>query len=189
MAVRIERSKSKNYVMLPGFVIVCLISLFLLLSALGLFPSKMDLEPIAWIVLSILFISSAYFIYLSTKQLNSKKAAFIIDDQGFTYSITALGYKLGFIEWKDIKELKTIEGLGNSYISVIVHNPEKYLGRIKSGFLKKQTQKRLFEPNKYQNVLLTISASGLHEFEFEELERLLTSKLNAYHEARQNITA
>ena len=180
MAVRVELSKNKSYVMLPGFVVVALISLFLLLSACGIFPKKMAIEPFALVILSLLFISSAYFIYLAVKKLNNKKAGLIADDNGFIYNGTGLGAAIGYIEWADIKTLAAVEGLGNSYLTVEVHDPEKYLAKIESTFLRKQTQKRIYQAEKYRGILLTVSANGFQEFSFEELEKLLTNKLAVF---------
>ncbi len=186
MAVRVELSKNKSYVMLPGFVVVGIISLFLLLSASGIFPVKIAIEPVALVIFSLLLISSAYFIFLTIRKLNNKRAGLIANDEGFTYNATVLGAALGFIRWKDIKNLNTVEGLGNSYLSVEVYNPEEYLKKITSGFLRKQTQKNIYESEKHRGILLTVSANGLQEFSFKDLERLLTSKLNDFRKNQQN---
>ena len=180
MAIRVELSKNKSYIMLPGFIVVGLVSLFLLLSACGIFPVKMSIEPAAIVIFSLLLISSAYFIFLKIQKLNNKQAGLIADDEGFIYNATALGAAIGYIKWKDVKNLNVVEGLGNSYLTVEVSNPNDYIGKIKSHFLRKQTQKRIYEAEKHRGVLLTISANGLHEFSFKELERLLTDKLNDF---------
>ncbi len=172
--------------MLPGFIVVGLISLFLLLSTCGIFPVKIKMQPAAVVIFSLLLISSTYFIFLTIRKLNNKQPGLIANDEGFTYNATTLGTALGFIRWKDIKTLNTVEGLGNSYLSVEVYNPEEYLSRITSGFLRKQTQKRIYESEKYRGVLLTVSANGLQEFSFSELERLLTNKLNDFRKEQQS---
>lgn len=166
--------------MLSCFTIVVLTSLFLLLSACGIFPVKMSIEPFALVVFSILFISSAYFTYLTVKKVNGKQPGLLADDKGFTYNATTLGATLGHIKWKDIKNLKAVDGLGNSYLAVEVFNPDDYLNRISSDFLRKQTQKRIYESEKHRGVLLTVSANGLREFSFKELERMLTEKLETF---------
>lgn len=186
MAVRVELSKNKSYAMLPGFIVVGLISLFLLLAACGVFPVKISIEPAALVIFSLLLISSAYFIYLAIRKLNNKQPGLIVDDEGFIYNATALGAALGFIKWKDIKTLNAVEGLGNSYFTVEVYNPDDYLNKIKSNFLRKQTRKRIYESDKHRGILLTVSANGLQEFDFGDLERVLTNKLNDFRAEKQN---
>ncbi|MDR0660124.1 MAG: hypothetical protein LBG19_04855 [Prevotellaceae bacterium] len=181
MAVRAELSKNKSYAMLPGFVVVALISLFLLLSACGIFPMKMRIEPAALIIFSLLLLSSGYFIYLTIRKLNNKQAGLIADDEGFIYNGTALGSAIGYIKWQDIKTLNAVEGLGNSYLTVEVYNPDCYLNKIKSNFLRNQTKKRIQGSEKHRGILLTISANGLQDFEFSELERLFINKLADFH--------
>jgi len=186
MAVKIELDKNKSFAMLPGFVIVGLVSLFILLAACRVFPIAMSVQPIALVVFSLLFASSSYFIYLAVKKLQSKKAGLTIDEEGFSYSATALGAAIGDIKWADIKELKTVEGYGSSYIAVEVYNPEYYAKRITSSFLRKQTENRIYKSYKYKSILLTLSANGLHECDFDELKRLLANKLNDYRQAQKN---
>ena len=180
MAVQVKLSNNKSYVMLPGFIVVALASLFLLLSACGVFPVRMTIEPIALVLFSLLLASSAYFIFLAVQKLNSKQIGLIVNDEGFACNATALGSALGFIRWEDVKSLDTIDGLGNSYLAVKVHNPDSYLIKVKSSFLRNQTRKRIYKSNKHQGVLLTISANGLCDFSFSELEKLLNDKLNNF---------
>lgn len=180
MAVKVELSKTKGYTMLPGFVVIGLIALFFLLSASGVLPVKMKVEPVALVIFSLLLISSAYFIYLTIKKINSKKLGLFADEEGFTYNATNLGCSLGQIKWEDIKTLKSIEGMGNSYIAVEVHNPEAYLKKIKSNFLRKQTEKRVLNSDNHKGVLLTVSANELQDFDFSSLERLFANKLDDY---------
>ncbi len=126
-------------------------------------------------IIAILFFGAAG-IY-GIKKLFDKKVGLVIDENGITDNSNASS--IGLIEWNDILEIKTEQVMSTKFLLIEVENPEKYIGKAKSGM-----KARLMKANmKMYGTPLSITSNTL-KYDFNELEKLIQNKFENNRNAR-----
>jgi len=110
---------------------------------------------------------------LLVKKLGDNSPGLTISDKGITDNSTAVG--AGFIPWDDIIEMKEIQVVNQTFINVLVKNPQDYIDRQKSTFKRKSLQLNF---NRY-GCVIGISSNGL-KCNYKELREILNSKFAEY---------
>ncbi|KUJ51614.1 hypothetical protein AR685_08165 [Chryseobacterium sp. JAH] len=106
-------------------------------------------------------------------RLSNKKPGLIINEKGINDNSSALA--LGFIPWKDIKEVKMVNVNQNKFILVIVQNPIDYLNKT-TQWLKLRGLKLNF---RYYETPICISANSL-QINFDDLYKLLVDNAKQF---------
>ncbi|MCI3938893.1 hypothetical protein MQX03_16960 [Chryseobacterium aahli] len=106
-------------------------------------------------------------------RLFNKKPGLIINEKGINDNSSALA--LGFIPWKDIREVKMVTVNQNKFILIIVWNPIDYLNKT-TQWLKLRGLKLNF---RYYETPICISANSL-QIKFDELYTLLVDNVNQF---------
>jgi len=106
-------------------------------------------------------------------RLFTKNPGLIINEKGIYDNSSALA--LGFIPWKDIREVKKITVNQNRFILIVVNNPIDYLNKT-TQWLKLRGLKMNF---RYYDTPICISANSL-QIKFDELYKLLGDNVNQF---------
>jgi hypothetical protein len=104
-------------------------------------------------IASIIFglLGLIYFLW----KLKDAKPGLIIDASGITDNASAVA--AGFIPWKDIKDITLTQVMNQSFIMIIVHDPESYIQRQTSAI-----KRTLMNLNyKHYASPINITANGL----------------------------
>ena len=107
-----------------------------------------------------------FFIF---KKLFDKSPGLIISDEGVFDNSS--GVSVGFVPWTDIVEIKETKVLNQTFINLVVKNPQDYIDRQKSVFKRKSIQINY----KSYGTVIGISANGL-KIKFKELKALLDER-------------
>ncbi|MCF6405117.1 hypothetical protein L3C95_19600 [Chitinophaga filiformis] len=83
----------------------------------------------------LLFAVGSFFI---VKRLRNKKAGLIISDDGIIDNMSAANP--GLIPWSDIEEVVSNSVMKQEFLTLIVRNPEEYIGRQRSFLIRKTMQ-------------------------------------------------
>lgn len=152
-----------------GFVVLC----YYLFKYPEDFTSYRYRNPkVAKVVGAIgMFFFSIILIYIPIK-LFDKKPGLIIDEKGIFDNSSAV--TVGFIEWSDVKSLKTISINSTKLLLICMYNPEKYM----DGF-NKVKRVMLKTNNRIYGTPISINATGL-KINFKNLEELITEKFQQY---------
>ena len=119
-------------------------------------------EILSWIVGGIGIVFFGATTYYSSRAIFQNKPGLVLDEEGITdYSS---GVAAGFIPWKDVEEIQTTKVFSQSFILIMVQNPETYLDRAES-IISRRAMEANF--NSY-GTPITISANSL-KISFEEL--------------------
>jgi len=168
--IEIPLSKSKLTLMLVG----CIAFVALGLWMFSYQPTSGD-PP--WMIRPLIVTASiaatvffGFCGFLAIKKLNSPLPGLIINNEGITnYSS---GLSAGPIPWKDILEVKTTSALSQSFILIMVSNPQEHIDRQPSAIKRKAMTVNY----KTYGTPVCISANGLKS-NFNDLYRLLTENL------------
>jgi hypothetical protein len=126
---------------------------------------------------SILFFGTVgFFIF---KKLRDRSPGLIISDQGIVDNSS--GISAGFIPWTDILEINETKVINQTFINLIVKNPQDYIDRQKSVFRRKAMQ---LNYNSYGTVI-GISANGLKS-NYSELKAMLENKFEEFKQNKLN---
>lgn len=107
------------------------------------------------------------------KKLFDKKAGLIINESGI-YDNTS-GVSVGLIEWNDIIEIKMQQIMTTKFVSIYVHNPDKYINRAKSKMMI-----RIMKTNMNMcGTPISISSNTL-KYNFNKLNKLLVESFEKY---------
>jgi hypothetical protein len=121
-------------------------------------------------VASVLFFGLTGF--YSFKQLFHKSTGLIIDWNGITDNSGPSG--VGFIDWNDIREIRTMEFKSSKFLLIFPADPEKYLRN--SG----TARRKAMEGNiKLFGTPLSISSGNL-KCSFDKLEKMILEGLNEH---------
>lgn len=103
------------------------------------------------------------------KKLFDKKVGLTIDSNGITDNSNASS--IGLIEWNDISDIITKQVMSTKFLLINVQNPEKYIGKAKSGIKAKLLRANM----KMYGTPLSITSNTL-KYDFEELEKLIQTE-------------
>jgi hypothetical protein len=139
------------------------------------------LEYDSWMQPLIGVLSMAFFGLTGSIGINKlldSRPGLIINEQGIHDNSS--GLSAGFIPWEDIENIGEIRIQNQTFVQIIVKDPEKYLQRAK-GWQKSAQKLNL----RLYGSVINISANSL-KINFLELKTLLKNQLLVYRE-RQNL--
>ncbi|MGD1318843.1 STM3941 family protein [Chryseobacterium sp. 2R14A] len=122
-------------------------------------------------ILLVVFFGFAEIIFFI--RLFNINPGLIINEKGIIDNTSIFG--LGFIPWKDIRDIKTVKINNGNFILVLLKNPSYYITST-SHWLKRKSLKTSF---KYHNTPLCMSANSL-AINFDELYRLLVNNMKKF---------
>lgn len=129
------------------------------------------MRPIPRVLSGILFV--IFFGFAATIlfiRLFTKNQGLLINEKGIIDNSSFAG--LGFIPWKDVKDIKTIKVNSGNFIIVLLNNPSYYINST-THYLKRRLLKNNF--NYYETPIL-ISANSL-KINHKKLYELLLSEM------------
>ena len=167
--IEIQLSKSKLTLLFLGSIMFVGLGVWYVIS-----PPKVNISifsnPTAVFIVglaSILFFGLVgFFIF---KKLFDNSPGLIISDEGVFDNSS--GASAGFVPWTDIVEIKETKTFNQSFINLVVRNPQEYIDRQNSAFKRKLTK---INYNSYGTVI-GISTNGL-KIKFKELKALLDER-------------
>ncbi|MFV0538983.1 MAG: STM3941 family protein [Dysgonomonas sp.] len=166
--IEIPISKRKTILMLLGALLFVVGGIWFIISP-SLFASKFNPFIIQALgVVTILFSGGCGIVFVKT--LTTKNIGLTIDSTGILCDFGKAS--VGLVPWEDIVDIEEFYVSGQGIIKIIVDNPQKYIDRQKSAFLR-----RIAEMNyKLYDTPVQISASIL-KYDFAELYNLLKVEL------------
>lgn len=139
-------------------------------SSFWVTPSKMKLAGCA----SMIFFGFCAFFFI--RKLPDDKPGLILDDIGITDNSS--GLPAGQVLWLDIKKVSVIEISGQRIIMLKAKNPQDYIDRQTSLFVRKSMELN----NRLYGTPLSQTANGL-KISFDDLLALVSEK---FENARRN---
>ena len=107
--------------------------------------------------------------FYGIKKLLDKKVGLIIDSSGITDNSNASS--IGLIEWNDILDIRTEQIMSTKFLLIDIENPEKYIGKAKSGMKAKLMRSNM----KMYGTPLSITSNTL-KYNFGELQKLIQTE-------------
>ena len=171
--IEIPLSKRKLTLMLMGSIVFIALGVWMQFKAMNppiegnmLFRNPTVLRTVG--IASILFFGLCAFSLV--KKLGDKSPGLVISNEGIFDNSS--GVSAGLIPWPDILEIKEIKVVNQTFLNIIVKDPQEYIDRQKSAFKRKTMQ---INYNSYGTVI-GISSNGL-QYNYSELKKLLETKL------------
>ena len=171
--LEIPLSKSKLTLMFLGSVVFVGLGIWFVTN-----PPKIN-NPIFGNPTTIFIVGLASILFFGLvgfsifKKLWDKTPGLIISDQGVFDN--ASGVSAGLVPWTDIVEIRETKVVNQTFINLVVKNPQVYIDRQKSAFKRKLMQMNY---NTYGTVI-GISSNGL-KCDYRELKATLDRKLEEY---------
>jgi len=170
--IEIPLSKKKIYFGILGSLLFVIAGIWLFFNTnlyidfpLKLFRNPMVIKGVG--IFSILFFGTIGI--LKIKKLFDKKSGLIIDSSGITDNSSSVS--VGLIEWNDISDIITKQVMLTKFLLINVTNPEKYIGKAKSGMKAKLMRSNM----KLSGTPLSITSTNL-KYDFEKLEKLIQTE-------------
>jgi hypothetical protein len=176
--IEIQISKTKILLLLLGSIGFVVLGAFFILNPAKFVSPIMRSPEIIRIggIASVLFFGAVGF--YGTRKMFDNTIGLTIDDNGIFDNTNVSS--VGLIKWMDIAEIKTEQVASTKFLLIYTTNPSFYLNKVK-GF-----QRKLMEGNnKMYGTPLSITSKTL-KYNFNELEKLLTEKLNEQHAKMPN---
>ncbi len=178
--IEIQLSKNKIILLTIGSFLFVIAGIWLFANSTEFQNHSMRLMRNPMVIKSVGIIAVLFFgatgIY-GIRKLFDKKVGLIIDKNGITDNSNASS--IGLIEWNDISEIKTEQVMSTKFLLIGVENPEKYIGKAKSGI-----KARLMKTNmKMYGTPLSITSNTL-KYDFNELEKLIQTEFEKNKNAR-----
>ncbi len=178
--IEIPLSKNKIILLAIGSFLFVVAGIWLFTNSTEFQSHSIRLMRNPIVIKSVGIIASLFFgatgIY-GIKKLFDKKVGLIIDKNGITDNSNASS--IGLIEWNDISKIKTEQVMSTKFLLIGVKNPEKYIGKAKSGM-----KSRLMKANmKMYGTPLSITSNTL-KYDFNELEKLIQTEFEKNKNAR-----
>jgi hypothetical protein len=126
---------------------------------------------------SILFFGLAGFFTL--KKMENKSPGLVISDEGVFDNTTAVN--AGLIPWTDVLEIKETKVANQTFINLVVKNPQEYIDKQKSAFKRKLMQMNY---DTYGTVI-GISVNGLN-CDYRELKATLDKAFAEFKKQKSN---
>ncbi len=176
--IEIPLSKLKMTLLLVGTFAFTLLGFFLIF----LDPESINYSSRhSWIMRPIpRFLAGLFFVIffgftliMMMIRLFNKNPGLIINEKGIYDNSSA--FALGFIPWKDIKDIKIVNINNGKFILIVVRNPTEYLNKT-TQWLKLRVLKMNY---RYHGTPICLSANSL-QMEATNLCSLLGEKRNEY---------
>lgn len=149
-------NKNKIILFLLGSILFIVLGVFLFLNANEISNGRLFRTSFSikfWGILSVIFFGICA-VYLFFK-IFDKKPGLILDNLGITDNSSAAS--LGFVNWKDVYDIRIINVSGQDMIAVHLLNENEYLQKVKNPI-----KKTLLKTNsKYFGSSMNISAQSL----------------------------
>ena len=179
-SIEIPLSKNKIILLILGSILFVIAGIWLFANSTEFQNNSMQLMRNPMVIKSVGIIGILFFgatgIY-GIRKLFDKKAGLIIDKNGITDNSNASS--IGLIAWNDISGIKTEQVMSTKFLLIGVENPEKYIGKAKSGM-----KARLMKANmKMYGTPLSITSNTL-KYEFDKLEKLIQTEFEKNNNAR-----
>ena len=170
--IEIPLSKNKIILLTLGSFLFVIAGIWLFANSTEFQSNSMRIMRNPMVIKSVGIIGVLFFgatgIY-GIRKLFDKKVGLVIDKNGITDNSNASS--IGLIEWNDISEIKTEQVMSTKFLLIEVKNPEKYIGKAKSGMTA-----RLMKANmKMYGAPLSITSNTL-KYDFNELEKLIQTE-------------
>ncbi|MBP8034590.1 MAG: hypothetical protein KAZ71_08315 [Bacteroidia bacterium] len=171
--IEFKLSKSKIILMFFGCLIFCILSILFILNPDKFTSWRHSSSTMFFIVgiLGVAFFGICLLFY--AKKMFDNTPGLIVNDKGIYDN--ASGISAGFIPWQDIEEIKETIVVNQSYINIVVKNPDEYIKRQKNIFKRKLVQMNY---NSFGTVIgipsVTINS------DFNELKRILEQEFEKH---------
>jgi hypothetical protein len=167
--IEIQLSKTKLTLMLLGSLMFVGLGTWFVIGPPKVNVSILNNPTLIFSVglLSILFFG--FVVFFIFKKLFENSPGLIITDDGVYDNASSVC--AGFVPWTDIVEIKEVKVFNQSFVNLVVKNPQDYIDRQKNIFKKKSVQ---INYNTYGTVI-GISANGL-KIKHKELKALLAER-------------
>lgn len=178
--IEIPLSKNKLFLGIGGSILFVILGIGLFTNSTEFQDNSIRLMRNPMVIKSVGIVGMLFFgatgIY-GIRKLLDKKVGLIIDEYGITDNSNASS--IGLIEWNDISEIITEKVMSTKFLLIKVENPEKYIGKAKSGM-----KARLMKTNmKMYGTPLSITSNTL-KYDFNELEKLIQTEFENRKNAR-----
>lgn len=171
--IEIKLSKSKIVLLFFGCLIFCILSILFILNPEKFISWRHSSSTMVFIagILGVLFFGICLLYY--SRKIFDKTPGLIINDKGIYDN--ASGISAGTIPWNDIVEISETIVVNQSFINIVVKNPDEYIERQKNIFKRKlvQINYRSF------GTVIAIPSVAL-KCEFNELKRILKQELEKH---------
>lgn len=122
-------------------------------------------------ILGVTFFGICLLFY--ARKMFDKTPGLIVNDKGIYDN--ASGISVGFIPWNDIVEIKETVVINQSFVNIVVKNPDKYIETQKNIFKRKLVQ---INYNFFGTVIAIPSVSI--NSEFNDLKRILQQEFEKH---------
>ncbi|MFY1045394.1 STM3941 family protein [Chryseobacterium sp. GP-SGM7] len=132
------------------------------------------MRPVPRVLSGLLFVILFGFLgVILLIRLFNRNPGITINEKGIIDNTSFFG--LGFIPWKDIKDIKTVRINNGDFILILLKNPSDYINST-TYWLKRKLLKTNF---KYHYTPLCMSVNSL-EINFNELHKLLVNNMEKF---------
>ena len=132
--IRIPLSRNKLYLLLAGSLLFLGIGIWFVTNPPGTNHVIRDPTIILIIGLIAILLSGVAAIVILGK-LSGDKPGLVINSEGILDNSS--GVSAGFISWKDITEIRTVNVIREKFLLIVVKNPEEYIHQQK-GLVKRK---------------------------------------------------
>lgn len=164
--IEIEISKNKLVRMVLGSIIFVILGIWYMTQTPSINFPIFNNKTIVFIIGLIGVIFFGFTTIYLIKKLFDKSPGIIITEDGIYDNSSAVS--LGFIPWTDIIEIKTSKVFTESFVNIVLKNPQAYIDKYKYTLRRKYIRTN----RKSYDSLITISANGLN-INHSELKSLI----------------
>lgn len=171
--IEFKLSKSKIVLLFFGCLIFCILSILFILNPDKYTSWRHSSSTIVFIVgvLGVIFFGICLLYY--ARKIFDKTPGLIVNDKGIYDN--ASGISAGIIPWKDVVEISETTFVNQSFINIIVKNPDEYIKRQKNFFKRKLVQ---INYTSFGTVIAIPSVAI--NCDFNELKRILQQEFEKY---------
>jgi len=171
--IEFKLSKSKIVLMFFGCLIFCILSILFIMNPEKFTSWRHSSSTMVLIVgiLGVTFFGICLLFY--ARKMFDKTPGLIVNDKGIYDN--ASGISVGFIPWNDIVEIKETVVINQSFVNIVVKNPDKYIETQKNIFKRKLVQ---INYNFFGTVIAIPSVSI--NSEFNDLKRILQQEFEKH---------
>lgn len=171
--IEFKLSKTKIVLLFFGCLIFCILSILFILNPDKFTSWRYSSSTMVFIIgiLGVLFFGICLLYY--ARKTFDKTPGLIVNDKGIYDN--ASGISAGHIPWIDIMEISETIVVNQSFINIVVKNPDEYIKRQKNIFKRKLVQ---INYSSFGTVIAIPSVSL--NCEFNELKRILQQEFEKH---------
>lgn len=171
--IEIQLNKSRIKLMLLGSIVFVVLGFYFMIYPERLLNDFIRSITVIFLsgLLGVIFFGIVGFYIL--KRLIKNTPGLIISNDGITDNSN--GISAGFIPWSDIKEIKQINIASQSFINLMVKNPQFYINQ-QQGWISK----KFMELNFKKYGAITWISSNTLKYDYIELIKLIESRFEEY---------